>query len=174
MSSPHKTRIPEPPQVPELWLTVPQFAAAYGHHHNTVMRFVREGRLQSKKVVSRGGGGTGRVTMVLVPHVRSPQFGQCVSDVLPILTCKQVGKVLGITRSGVEWLSSNKHGQKIRYTIMGGKRIFSIMDVRRFLMEREARRRKLPPEEAMVEWAKEKIAAGGADKNYADVQKYFT
>lgn len=139
--------------MPEKWISPPQYALRYGLHRRTVLKWIRQGRVRSVR--------RGKDYLVLDPgilEVANP-LARIITekDVAPIFRGTEVAEMLGITPRALRLYSQ---GGRIGYTTKGGKRRYSIRDVREIIALRTmnaTRASRSQVRKSIVEWGKERL-----------------
>lgn len=136
------------------WITAPQYALKYGLHRRTVLRWIKE-----KRVVA-----VMRADIYLVQDPGILEVANAKSrvhkeaDLAPCYRGAEVAKALGITPRALRLYSE---GGKMGYTTIGGKRRYTISDIRQIIARRQLKTtRKTNREEtsrAMVAHIKEQL-----------------
>jgi hypothetical protein len=138
------------------WFSTAEFSAWYGTTTWTARRWVKEGKVTAIRVPA-------------VPHGRiyilDPQWTQIdapttgdPSDWYCCLRQCEVATLLGITARGLRYLES---AGKAHYLLIGGRKLYSVQEVRRLLVERKLGHRLRNRQEAregMLRWARWQLA----------------
>ena len=118
-------------QITERWITVAEFSARYGTSPETTRRWCRQGLLKSIRIPPR-------------PHARllilDPNWSQIdavtsedPSEWIAMLRQCDLAALIGVSARAIRFMEAKG---KVRYKIVGGRKLYSISEARRLLAAR--------------------------------------
>jgi hypothetical protein len=133
------------------WFSTAEFCAKYGVLQGTARRWARQGKVSSIRVPPVPHG---RI-YILDPkwtQIDAPTSGD-PSDWYCCLRQCEVALLLGITTRGLRYLES---AGKTHYRLIGGRKLYSVQEIRRLMAERTRGHRPRNRQEAregLLRWA---------------------
>lgn len=142
-------------QVTERWLSTAEFSAIYGTTRETARRWAKQGRIQAIRIPPRARG---RIYIRDPKWIRidTPNTGD-PSEWLNILRPSDVARLLGITARALRYKET---AGKANFRLVGGRKLYSLSEVRRLLAQRQNGREKVTRSErqlSLLRWAMWKL-----------------
>ncbi len=138
------------------WFSTAEFSAWYGVMPGTARRWARQGKVTSIRVPPTPRG---RI-YILDPQwtqIDAPTTGD-PSDWYCCLRQCEVALLLGITARGLRYLET---AGKAHYRLIGGRKLYSVQEIRRLMAERTRGHRPRNRQEAregLLRWARRQLA----------------
>ncbi len=131
------------------WLTLNQFALLYGLSYDTAKKLVRRGQLPARRF--------GKEWRIFDEGMKLAIGPMRNSEDMFMLRTPEVADLLGISTDGVKKL--RKRGS-IKFRVLGGRRFYTLSEVRRILAERQLGKRGVKKKDyrpGIVRWARKKL-----------------
>jgi DNA-binding transcriptional MerR regulator len=139
------------------WISAREFSIRYAVSAPTVRRWIKLGRLTAFR---RPPGPRGRV-YVLEPNwmIIDPGTATDPAEWLCVLRQADVARLLGVTTRALRYMEA---AGKAQYRVVGGRKLYSVSQVRLLLAQRQQGRSKVTRKErreALLRWAKSKLSS---------------
>lgn len=137
------------------WLSVAEFCAIYGTTPVTARRWARQGRVKFIHVPPRTWG---RLFILDPRWVRvDPPTSADPSEWLAVFRQCDVAMLLGITTRALRYMETDG---RAKFRLVGHRKFYSLIEIRRLLAQRQNRRRSTTRSErqlSLVRWAASKL-----------------